>query len=207
MLKIANRIVSATGSCRQLPSVALVRPSGASFWQKTSCFGFGTPKYILSPYDAEDTRVLIADSFSKQGLAELENSGIEVTYDAELQGESLAEALAEVKPDVLVVRSTPVNQEIIDANDNLQLVLRAGAGYDTIDHDHCSRRGIYVANCPAVNANAVAELTMGLILSIDRRIAESTYQLKTGNWNKALFRQAMGVKGRTLGLIGGGNVA
>ena len=85
--------------------------------------------------------------------------------------------------------------------------MRAGAGYDTIDHNHCSRRGIYVTNCPAVNANAVAELTMGLILSIDRRIAESTYQLKTGNWNKALFRRSKGVKGRTLGLIGGGNIA
>ena len=137
----------------------------------------------------------------------MENAGIEVTYDAELAGADLAAAIAEVQPEVLVVRSTQVDQAIVDAADNLQLIVRAGAGYDTIDHNHCSRRGIYVANCPGVNANAVSELTMGLILAIDRRIAESTYQLKTGNWNKGLFSTATGIKGRTLGLIGGGNIA
>ena len=105
----------------------------------------------------------------------MENAGIEVTYDAELAGADLAAAIAEVQPEVLVVRSTLVDQAIVDAADNLQLIVRAGAGYDTIDHNHCSRRGIYVANCPGMNANAVSELTMGLILSIDRRIAESTY--------------------------------
>ena len=56
-------------------------------------------------------------------------------------------------------------------------------------------------------AHAVSELTMGLILSIDRRIAESTYQLKTGHWNKAMLGKSKGIKGRTLGLIGGGNAA
>ena len=137
----------------------------------------------------------------------MENAGIDVIYDAELAGDDLAAALTEVQPEVLVVRSTQVNQAIVDAAANLQLVVRAGAGYDTIDHNHCSRRGIYVANCPGMNAHAVSELTMGLILSIDRRIAESTYQLKTGKWNKDLFSKARGVKGRTLGLIGGGNIA
>ena len=151
--------------------------------------------------------MLVADNFAKKGLQEMENAGMDVLYDAELQGADLAAALAEVQPEVLVVRSTQVDQAVVDAAENLQLVVRAGAGYDTIDHDHCSRRGIYVANCPAVNAHAVSELTLGLILSIDRRIAESTYQLKTGNWNKELFRKAKGVKGRTLGLIGGGNIA
>ena len=64
-----------------------------------------------------------------------------------------------------------------------------------------------MANCPGMYAQAVSELTMGLILSVDRRIAESTYQLKTGSWDKGAFRKSRGIKGRTLGLIGGGNAA
>lgn len=85
--------------------------------------------------------------------------------------------------------------------------MRAGAGYDTIDFDYCSKKGIYVANCPGKNANAVSELTMGLILSIDRRIAEGVNMLKQGTWNKGMFANCTGVKGRTIGLIGFGNVA
>lgn len=81
-------------------------------------------------------------------------------------------ALAEENPEVLVVRSTKVPAGTIDQGKNLQLVVRAGAGYDTIDVSHCSKKGVYLANCPGKNAAAVAELAMGLILSIDRRIAE-----------------------------------
>ncbi len=85
--------------------------------------------------------------------------------------------------------------------------MRAGAGYDTIDVGHCAKQGIYVANCPGKNAHAVAELAMGLILSIDRRIAEGVQLLKEGQWNKALFANCAGLKGRTLGLIGLGSIA
>lgn len=134
-------------------------------------------------------------------------SGIEVTYDAALQGDALAAKLAELQPEVLVVRSTKVPAQIVDASNNLQLVVRAGAGYDTIDFAYCSTKGIYVANCPGKNANAVSELTMGLILSIDRRIAEGVNMLKSGNWNKGMFANCLGIKGRTLGLIGFGNIA
>ena len=80
--------------------------------------------------------------------------------------------MAEVHPDILVVRSTKVTAEIIDADPKLQMIMRAGAGVDTIDVAHCARLGIFVTNCPGKNSHAVAELTLGLILAIDRRIAE-----------------------------------
>ena len=131
---------------------------------------------------------------------------MEVFYDAALQGQALADRLAAEQPEVLVVRSTKVPAEVIDANKQLQLVVRAGAGYDTIDFNYCSTKGIYVANCPGKNANAVAELTMGLILSIDRRMAEGINMLKAGQWNKGMFANCKGIKGRTLGLIGFGNI-
>lgn len=118
-------------------------------------------------------RVLIADQFSADGMTELSLAGgIEVKYDAGLNGDSLTKALAEFQPQVLVVRSTKVTAADVNADPKLQLVVRAGAGYDTIDVAHCAKQGVYVANCPGKNSHAVAELTMGFILSIDRRIPE-----------------------------------
>ena len=105
------------------------------------------------------------------------------------------------------MRSTKVTQADVDANPKMQLVVRAGAGYDTIDVAYCAKQGVYVANCPGKNSHAVAELTMGLILSIDRRIPEGVQLLREQKWNKGLFSTCTGIKGRTLGLIGFGNIA
>jgi D-3-phosphoglycerate dehydrogenase len=119
----------------------------------------------------------------------------------------LTAALSEEKPAVLVVRSTKVTPADVNANPKLQLVVRAGAGFDTIDVAHCAKNGVYVANCPGKNAHAVAELTMGLILSIDRRIPEGVQLLREEKWNKGLFANCNGIKGRTLGLVGFGAIA
>lgn len=152
-------------------------------------------------------RVLVADLFSEDGLKDMEKSGMEVKYDHSLNGESLTQVLAEFQPNVLVVRSTKVTADNINASLKLQMVVRAGAGYDTIDVAHCARLGVYVTNCPGKNSHAVAELTFGLILSIDRRIAEGVQLLKEGKWNKGMFANCTGIKGRTIGLIGFGNIA
>ena len=151
-------------------------------------------------------KVLVADLFSEEGLKELANSGVEVHYDDKLNGDSLTKAMAEFQPNVLVVRSTKVTAQHIDADPKLQMVVRAGAGYDTIDVSHCSKNGIYLTNCPGKNSHAVAELTLGLILSIDRRIAEGVQLLKEGKWNKGLFANCAGIKGKTLGVVGLGSI-
>jgi D-3-phosphoglycerate dehydrogenase len=117
-------------------------------------------------------KVLVADLFSEDGLKELEKAGLDVVYEKSLSDDTLVKAMEEVRPNILVVRSTKVTAAMIDANPSLQMVVRAGAGYDTIDVQHCSRSGIYVTNCPGKNSHAVAELTLGLILAIDRRIPE-----------------------------------
>jgi D-3-phosphoglycerate dehydrogenase len=88
----------------------------------------------------------------------------------------------------------------------ISLVIRAGAGYNTIDVDAASGRGIYVANCPGKNSIAVAELAFGLILALDRHIAENAADLKRGVWNKKVYSKARGLFGRTLGLIGLGGI-
>jgi D-3-phosphoglycerate dehydrogenase len=129
-----------------------------------------------------------------------------VHYNDKLAGEALDKALAEHNPQVLVVRSTKVPDTTIDCGSGLQVIVRAGAGTDTINVAHAAKRGIYVANCPGKNANAVSELTIGLMISIDRRMAEQNELLKQGKWCKGNFVNQKGLKDRTLGIIGFGAI-
>src|SRR4051812_34830160 len=150
-------------------------------------------------------RVLVADQFERSGLDGLAAAGCQIVYDAALQEDGLGKALRETKADVLVVRSTKVTAEMMDAG-RLALVVRAGAGYNTIDVAAASTRGIYVSNCPGKNAIAVAELAFGLILSLDRRIPDNVAELRAGTWNKKAFSKGSGLYGRTLALIGVGAI-
>jgi len=150
-------------------------------------------------------RVLIADKFEQTGLEALKALGLDVIYQPELKEATLAEALEATQADVLVVRSTRVSDAILDMG-NLSLVVRAGAGFDTIDVRGASRRGIYVSNCPGKNAVAVAELTFGLILSLDRRIPDNVADLRAGVWNKKEYAKSRGLLGRTLGILGFGSI-
>ncbi len=150
-------------------------------------------------------RVLIADKFEASGREGLGRLGCEVHYQPGLKEEALVQAIREREPDVLVVRSTKVNQAMLEAG-ALKLVVRAGAGYNTIDVAAASRRGIYVSNCPGKNSVAVAELAFGLMLALDRRIPDNVASLRRGEWNKEQFARARGLCGRTLGLIGLGQI-
>lgn len=151
-------------------------------------------------------RVLIADKLTDSARTALQGAGCEVIFEPALKEEALTAALAEHGPDVLVVRSTKVRQEHLTAHGNLQLVVRAGAGVNTIDIDAASARGIYVSNCPGTNSVAVAELTFAHILNADRRVADNVQDLREGRWAKKLYSQAKGLKGRTLGVIGCGAI-
>jgi D-3-phosphoglycerate dehydrogenase len=150
-------------------------------------------------------KVLVADKFEKSGLDGLAEAGLEVHYHPNLKDEALTEAVRSSGAEVLVVRSTRVTRPMLEAG-HLSLVVRAGAGYNTIDVDTASERGIYVANCPGKNSVAVAELAFGLILALDRRIPENTNDLARGVWNKKEYSKAKGLFGRTLGLIGLGGI-
>ena len=150
-------------------------------------------------------RILIADKFEQSGIDGLKALGGDVQYDPALKDETLTAALASGGAQVLIVRSTAVTEPMLDAG-QLSLIVRAGAGVNTIDVQAASRRGIYVSNCPGKNAVAVAELAIGLMLALDRRIPDNDAQLKAGKWNKKEFSKAQGLYGRTLGLIGFGNI-
>ncbi len=151
-------------------------------------------------------KILIADKFPDSAVEAFSNMSCEVVYDQELKDDALVEALGRKRPQILIVRSTKVNAEMIEATSDLGLIIRAGAGYNTIDVEAASKRGIYVANCPGKNAIAVAELAMGLIMSINRRIPDNVLDLRNGKWNKKEYSKAEGIYGKTLGVIGTGRI-
>ena len=142
-------------------------------------------------------RVLIADEFEQSGRDELQALGCEVRFAPKLKDEALVADVEQFRPDVLVVRGTKVPEAVLAAG-ALKLVVRAGAGYNTIDVAAASRRGIYVSNCPGKNSIAVAELAFGLILALDRQIPDNVIALRQGQWNKSAFSKARGLYGRTL---------
>jgi len=150
-------------------------------------------------------RVLVADKFERSGLDGLAAAGLEVVFEPDLKEGALVDAVARLRPEVLVVRSTRVPASVLDAGP-LALVVRAGAGVNTIDVAAASERGIYVANCPGKNSIAVAELTLGLLLALDRRIPDAVADLRSGRWNKKEYSRADGLAGRTLGVLGLGAI-
>ena len=150
-------------------------------------------------------KVLVADKFEQSGIDGLKAAGCDVIFEPDASGEALTTAIAKTQASVLVVRSTEVTEAMMDAG-ALSLIVRAGAGVNTIDVAAASKRGIYVSNCPGKNSVAVAELTMGLILALDRRIPDNVAELRAGTWNKKEYSKAKGLMGQTLGLLGFGHI-
>jgi D-3-phosphoglycerate dehydrogenase len=151
-------------------------------------------------------KVLVADKFETVGVDGLKDLGCDVVVCPEVTVEALADKIREVNPKILIVRSKKVNEAALAAGPALSLVIRAGAGIDTIDVVAASRLGIFVANCPGKNSIAVAELVMGLLLAVDRRIPDQVADLRKGAWAKGEYSKARGLHGRTLGIVGLGQI-
>ena len=149
-------------------------------------------------------RILFADKLSEQTVDDLEHHGHECSVEPGLSADDLAAHIGGY--DVLVVRSTKVRRPVFEAADKLVLVIRAGAGTNTIDTDAAAERAVYVCNVPGRNAAAVAELTMGLLLAIDRRIADNVADLRDGKWDKKTYGKAEGLLGSTMGILGLGSI-
>ena len=151
-------------------------------------------------------KVLLADKLAPIVAEYLLENGHEVESKPSLKDDLLIEALKIHSPDILVVRSTKISQEHIESCPSLGLIIRAGAGVNTIDLDTASSRGIFVANCPGRNAIAVAELVMGHILNWDRHICENIIDFRNGVWNKKSYSKSKGVFGQTLAICGMGAI-
>lgn len=150
-------------------------------------------------------RILIADRLEASAVADLESDGHECVVEPDLTPELLPERIPGF--DALLVRSTKVTAPTFAAADRLRLVVRAGAGTNTIDKAAATDAGAVVANVPGRNAVAVAELTFGLMLALDRRIPDAVIALRDGQWNKkGLAAEARGLYGRDIGIVGLGSI-
>ena len=149
-------------------------------------------------------KILIADKFPAHWTEVLANQGHQITSDPSLDENTLPAAVKD--QEILIVRSTKVPAAVIDAGNALKLIIRAGAGTNTIDVKHAADKNVAVCNCPGTNSIAVAELAMGLLLSLDRRIYHNTNDLRHGVWDKSEYGKARGLFGRTLGIIGLGHI-
>lgn len=149
-------------------------------------------------------KLLIADTLPPPHVESLRKIVGEVEYDPDLTEDSLVDRIKGAR--ILVVRGTRVRAQAIEAGEDLELIVRAGAGTENIDMAAASAKGIYVTNCPDKNAAAVAELTLGLLLAVDRRIPEQNAALQERRWNKSVFQHADGLKGKIFGVVGVGSI-
>ncbi len=149
-------------------------------------------------------KILVADKISEETINSLKKLGGEVVVDPKVGAENLPGAIKDAE--ILIVRSTKVTKQTIQAGSSLKLIIRAGAGVNTIDVETASANGVYVSNCPGTNTDAVAELALGFLIAADRRIAQAYGDLRNGKWRKAEYGKSRGLKGRTLGIIGFGNI-
>ena len=149
-------------------------------------------------------KVLVSDSIADKGVEMMRQAGLEVDVNTGLAPEELAKIIGGY--DVIVVRSaTKVRKPIIEAAENLKLIIRGGVGLDNIDVEYAKSRGIEVMNTPAASSNAVAELTVGCLFALARRIPQTTASMRAGKWEKKKFSGSE-IAGKTLGLVGYGRI-
>ncbi len=149
-------------------------------------------------------KVLVADKFPEKYIQQMKDLDLDVVYNPKLVEKDLPEAGKDA--DIIVVRSTVVNEETINRSEKLNLIIRAGSGVNNINIAAANKKGIYVTNCPGMNAVAVAELAVGLMIALDRYIPDNVSDFNKGVWNKDKYSKGKGLKGKTLGLIGVGNI-
>lgn len=149
-------------------------------------------------------KVLIPTKLDAACKTTLEQHGNYTVHQEE--GADLLE-LAKSHPDAyaFVVRSNKVTAEVIDAFPELKVVIRAGAGYNTIDIAHARAKGIDVMNTPGANSNAVAEEVVALMLAHARHLIAADASCRSGKWEKSSF-MGREITGKTLGILGLGHI-
>jgi len=151
-------------------------------------------------------RVLITDAFDSSAADTLRESGFDVIHNPMLDDDTLAAAMQDLQPQVLVARSVRVGEDALRASSQLALAVCAGSEAQCIDLGAASRLGVMVSHCPGRNAAAVAELAWGLIVACDRRIPDQVTDLRGGRADISRYAGAAGLAGRTLGIVGLGQV-
>ena len=148
-------------------------------------------------------KVLIPTKLDKFAADMLSERGYNVVLDAATPIEELIKANSDTE--VLIVRSEKITPEIIDALPQLKLIVRAGAGFNTIDIKYARKRNVDVMNTPGANSNAVAEEVIAMILAACRHVVAADISTRAGDWEKSKF-MGRELTGKTIGIIGLGHI-
>jgi D-3-phosphoglycerate dehydrogenase len=149
-------------------------------------------------------RVLVTDAVDKKCVGILEAAGCEVKYQPGMPREEIKTEISAYNG--LIVRSeTKVNAELIPLMDNMEVIGRAGTGVDNIDVEAATRKGIVVMNTPGGNTISTAEHTMALMVSMCRNIAQANQSMRSGRWDKKLYRGTE-LQDKVLGIVGFGRI-
>jgi len=155
--------------------------------------------------ELENFKVLVSDGLAQQGVEILKRfKNFDITINDKTSREELLENIDQF--DGIIIRSaTKITSDIINAGKKLKVIVRAGTGYDNINIKECNKHGIVVLITPLGNANAVVELTMGLMLNFARHIYKANTSMREGKWDKKFLRGSE-LKGKTVGIIGLGHI-
>jgi D-3-phosphoglycerate dehydrogenase / 2-oxoglutarate reductase len=149
-------------------------------------------------------KVLVCDSIDKSGLESMKRGGLAVDYKPEIKPQELISSVKDY--DVIIVRSrTKITKDVIDAATNAKIIARVGVGLDNVDTKAAEAKKIRVINAPEAASIAVAELAIGLMISLARSIPRADSETKKGSWIK---KDLMGTQlsGKYLGIVGVGNI-
>lgn len=149
-------------------------------------------------------KILVADGISAKGADIMKAAGLEVIIQ-KYSPEELVQNI--VNYDAILVRSaTKVTKEVIDAGKKLKAIARGGVGLDNIDVNYAKEKGIPVLNTPGASSISVAELAIGHMFGVSRFLNLSNTEMRQGKWPKKEYSKGMELTGKTLGLIGIGNI-
>lgn len=149
-------------------------------------------------------KVLVSDNISQKGIDILKKAGMEVDFKPDQSREEFLNTVEDY--DGIIVRSmTLLDKEALEKAKSLKVIGRAGTGYDNIDLDEATKKGIFVFNTPTGNTISAVEHTIGMMLSLSRNISQANQALHNDIWDRKKY-QGVEVKGKTLGIIGLGRI-
>jgi D-3-phosphoglycerate dehydrogenase len=149
-------------------------------------------------------KVLVSDNIAQKGIEVLENAGMKVDFNPNLNREEFLEIIADY--DGIIVRSmTKLDKEALTKAKKLKVIGRAGTGYDNIDLEEATKNGIFVFNTPTGNTISAVEHTLGMMLSLSRNISQANQALHNDIWDRKKY-MGVEIKGKTLGIIGLGRI-
>jgi D-3-phosphoglycerate dehydrogenase len=149
-------------------------------------------------------KIIISDGMSKEGIDILQNAGLEIT-NKKFTPDELLSAIPDY--DAILVRSaTKVTKEVIDAGKKLKVIARGGVGLDNIDVNYAKEKGILVLNTPGASSISVAEMALSHLFAISRFTYKSTSEMQAGKWPKKEYSEGFELTGKTLGILGLGNI-